>query len=90
MASLLQELTKDQRAASQTHVVRKNRSLRPKIRKGAGKARDWYSRSQRAVMYVAGFGFVDYAFWQWDSIAGSAATGVSLIVLGTLTGGDDE
>lgn len=86
----LQELLSDQRQAMQTHKVRKNRTFKPSIRKSATKVTSWYIRSQRAVMYVVGFGFVDAAFWQWDTIAGSAATGVSLIILGTLAGGDDE
>lgn len=86
----LQEALSDQRKAMQTHFVRKNRSIKPVIRKSAGKVTRWYSRSQRTVLYVAGFGFLDSAFWQWDSIAGSAATGVSMLILGTLAGGDDE
>lgn len=86
----LQEALAGQRKAMQTHIVRKNRKIKPVIRKGAAQVTGWYIRSQRAVLYVAGFGFVDSAFWQWDSIAGSAATGISLIVLGTLTEGADE
>lgn len=86
----LRVLLSDRRKAMQASISQKNRSIRSTIRKSAGRVTRWYSRSQRAVLYVAGFGFLDSAFWQWDPIAGSAATGVSLLILGTLTGGGDE
>lgn len=79
-----------QKSAARSYIARKNRSIRSSTHRGATKVTSWYSRSQRAVLYVAGFGFIDSAFWQWNSIAGSAATGVSLLILGTLVGGGDE
>jgi len=35
----------------------------------------------RFTLTVAGLGFLSYAAWQWSSIAGSAAVGVSLLLL---------
>lgn len=92
MGSLLQQLNDERMKSAKTHVVKRSRKpkVRPAIRNGSAKVTSWYSRSQRAVMYVAGFGFLDASAWLTDPIAGCAATGVSLLVLGTLSGGDDE
>jgi hypothetical protein len=47
-------------------------------------------RFRRVVMYVAGFGFIDYALYVWHPLVGYAGIGVSLLILEMLSGGDDE
>lgn len=92
MATLLQQLNSERMKSAQTHIVKKSRKpkVRPAIRSGSSKVKSWYSRSQRGVMYVTGFGFLDAAAWQFGPTAGCAATGASLLIIGTLSGGDDE
>lgn len=51
----------------------------------ATRAPSW-KRSRSALLQVAGFGFLDYAVYGWNHLAGFAAIGVSLFVLEALSG----
>lgn len=46
--------------------------------------RTW-NTTRRLVLYLAGFGFIDYAVYGWNHLAGFAAIGVTLLVLEMLT-----
>jgi hypothetical protein len=45
---------------------------------------------RRGILYLAGFGFIDYAAWGFNHNLGYAAIGLSLLVLDALSGGDEE
>jgi hypothetical protein len=47
-------------------------------------------RFRRNIMYLAGFGFIDYALFSWSSVIGYAAIGVTLLILEMLSGGDEK
>jgi hypothetical protein len=47
-----------------------------------------WSKVRTAAMQITAFGFLDYAAWQWSTIAGCVAVGVSLLILEALGGGD--
>lgn len=49
----------------------------------------WLGKARRPIMYLAGFGFIDYALWAWQPLVGYAAIGLTLLLLEMLTGGDD-
>lgn len=49
----------------------------------------WLGKARRPIMYLAGFGFIDYALWAWQPLVGYAAIGFTLLLLEMLTGGDD-
>ena len=46
------------------------------------------ARARSAVMQIGAFGFLCYAAFQWDTIAGFVAVGVSLLVLEALLSAD--
>lgn len=45
---------------------------------------------RRNLMYIAGFGMIDFALYGWQPLVGYAGIGVSLLILEMLSGGDDE
>lgn len=45
-----------------------------------------WASMRRVVLYVSGFGFIAYALFLWNPIAGFAAIGVSLLTLEFLSG----
>jgi hypothetical protein len=49
-----------------------------------------WKRARTAVLQVSAFGCIDYGLFEWHTIAGLIGTGVSLLILETLSGGDDE
>lgn len=49
----------------------------------------WAVRARRPVLYVAGFGFLDFAAWGVHYLLGCAAIGLTLFVLDALTSGGD-
>lgn len=50
----------------------------------------WAVKFRRVVMYVLGFGFIDFALYGVNPLLGYAGIGVSLLILEMLSGGDDE
>jgi hypothetical protein len=43
---------------------------------------------RRNILYLAGFGFIDFALFSWNDLVGYAAIGVTLLILEALSGGD--
>lgn len=56
----------------------------------AAYAASWAIRFRRVTLYVAGFGFIDYALYGVNPLLGYAGIGVSLLILEVLSGGDKE
>lgn len=45
---------------------------------------------RRNIIYIAGFGFIDFALYGWNPLVGYAGIGVSLLILEMLSGGDEK
>ena len=89
-----------QREHLQTEVVRKKKTRKPILAtlwavfgtfmgSLTGKSLLWYARLRRTVLYLSGFGFIDYAAWSWNPTFGYLCIGVTLLILDTLSGGDE-
>lgn len=89
-----------QREHLQTEVVRKRRTRKPilttlwvtlgtLVGSLTGQSLLWYSRLRRTVLYLGGFGFIDFAAWSWNPIIGYLAIGLSLLILDSLSGGSE-
>src|SRR3546814_13736440 len=50
----------------------------------------WAVKFRRVVMYVLGFGFIDFALYGLNPLLGYAGIGVSLLILEVLSGGDEK
>jgi hypothetical protein len=51
----------------------------------------WAGRFRRNILYLTGFGFLDFAAWGVHYLLGCAAIGVTLFLLDFLaSGGEDE
>jgi len=100
MTITFQEAYAAQREHLQTEVVRKKKTREPILATLwvilgtlagtlTGKSLLWYSRLRRTVLYLGGFGFIDYAAWSWNPIVGYLCIGVTLLILDTLSGGNE-
>lgn len=100
MAITFQEAYAAQREHLQTEVVRGKKRRKPILSTLwvvlgtlagtlTGKSLLWYSRLRRTVIYLVGFGFIDYAAWDWNPTLGYLCIGVSLLVLDSLSGGSE-
>lgn len=47
-------------------------------------------RFRRNIMYLLGFGFIDYALYGWLPLVGYAGIGLSLLILEMVTGEDEK
>src|SRR3546814_8266879 len=50
----------------------------------------WAVKSRRVILYVLGFGFIDFALYGVNPLLGYAGIGVSLLILEVLSGGDEK
>lgn len=100
MALTFQEAYAAQREHLQTEVQRKKRTRKPILAtlwvilgtlagSLTGQTIMWYARLRRTVLYLVGFGFIDYAAWDWNPTFGYLCIGVSLLVLDSLSGGSE-
>src|SRR5690606_22680293 len=80
--------------AGRAGKARKPRNKRTPLLRKAGRlaARHVppWKRARTAVLHVSAFGGIDYGLFEWHTIAALIGTGVSLLILETLSGGDDE
>ena len=47
-------------------------------------------RFRRNIIYVTGFGFINFALYGWNPLIGYAGIGVSFLILEMLSGGDEK
>lgn len=50
----------------------------------------WAAKFRRVALYLAGFGFIDFALYGVNPLLGYAGIGVSLLILEMLSGGDEK
>lgn len=72
------------REGRETRTRRTGTPILVKLVRAAARALPTWRRARTATMQVAAFGFLDYAAFQWHSIVGYVAIGVSLLVLEAL------
>lgn len=86
--SVLAEAYTAGRAEKLAQPKRRRDPLLHKAGRFLGRHAPAWSKVRTTVLTLSGFGCLDYAAYRWDLIAGLIATGVSLLVVEALSGGD--
>ncbi len=50
----------------------------------------WATKLRRPLLYIIGFGLIDFGIFSWNWIIGTIAIGITLLILEALSGGDDK